>query len=359
MNKSKFPIRFAWCMATLYLLLCLFLHGDEVRNIFRTTLTRCFAVVLPVLFPYMVLARLMVSLELLTPFIRLMQRITHCSIPYKIPVVVLLGNLCGYPVGAAECANLVRQNKLEPGTAGIVCALASHGNPIYLVQIAGLFYWKSAAFGWVLFCAQVLFTIASSLFFIKRTDSRLWNGQHTYETFIGKKPSAASVFASALSDSAAACVSICGTIVFFSIIASFLPPIPEIVAATLSGILEFTSGVEAGAAYGGITGAAITGFAVGFGGFSVLTQIADRLHGTEISMRYTFYLKVLEGVWMAASASLFYGIIPSVTNSSSTAAGAEVQSGLFILAGWSIFTSGLFSVVTSWWKKKEFCFPHR
>ena len=75
-------------------------------------------------------------------------------------------------------------------------------------------------------------------------------------------------------------------------------------------MLEFSAGTSAGAAVGGLPGAVITGFAVGFSGLSVLAQIAAYLTPQEIAVLPVFAVKLAEGFFTAAAAAVFYHLVP-------------------------------------------------
>lgn len=360
MKRMRCWTRILWYAGVFWLLCGLFTKGDVVRAVFRDTLTECFIAVLPVLFPYMVLSRLIVSLDLFSPLVRILRLDTRLSLPGPFPVVWLLGNLCGYPVGAAECAALVRRGNLDAKKAGILCALASHGNPVYIVQVAGVLCWNSALFGWLLFAAQFLFTAALTVFvWIRWRKGASPLTADTVSLAHSECTGVLSALSSALGDSAAACVSICGTVIFYSLLIALLPVMPIWSSAMLSAILEFTSGVSRGAAYGGIYGALITGFALGFGGLSVLTQIADRLRGTGISMRYTVLCKLCDGVWMAFAAAILWIILPHGAETTLVETAAHPFPVWLPFIGWAIFTPGLIIWVLALWKKKEICTPQR
>ena len=358
MPKAKRIVRILWCAGILFAVCGLFRHGDTVRMVFRDTLAGCFTNLLPVLFPYMVISRLIVSLDLFSPLPQYLRMEERLRVPATAPVVWLLGNFCGYPVGAAECASLVQKNKLTKEHAGILCALSSHGNPVYLVQIAGILCWKSASFGWMLLAAQFCFTAVATavcIWKLHRTGNKRIERNTTFP--VPEPVSCDAVFASAIRDSSMACVTVCGSIVFFSIVISLLPPVHLVFSALLAAFLEFTSGVEAGAALGGTVGAAITGFALGCGGLSVLTQIVDRLGNTQISIVPTLLMKCAEGIWMAVAAAVLHHFVPVARMT--MAIGNAFQTDILQYIGWAIFTLGIACRMDSFWKKAEFYTPHR
>ena len=147
-----------------------------------------------------------------------------------------------------------------------------------------------------------------------------------------------------------ACVAVCGSIVFFSIVIALLPPMHPVLSALLAAILEFTSGVEAGALQGDIAGAAITGFALGFGGLSVLMQVAEQTDGTGISLVPTILMKCADGVWMASAAALLYRLL---TVYPASAVWNPMETSNPWIVGWAIFTLGLLCRAGSFWKKAE------
>lgn len=366
MKKTKRSLRWLWSGPVIYILFSVFQNGEVVRNVFCKTLRVCFSTILPVLFPYMILARMIVSLDLFTPLFRFFlrkQTRNHAETVDAI-VVYFTGNLCGYPVGAAESASLVRCGKTDEYTAGILCALSSCGNPIYFVQIVGTFYWHSAVFGWLLLGIQWITSCSAALILLRRKQRQTSSPLDAckkiafspeYKTYC---PSVGAVLATAIGDSSAACVSVCGCIVFFSILSALLPPFPPLFSAFLSGFLEFTSGVQTGAALGGRVGAMVTGFSMGFGGLSVMMQIADRLRGTSISMRYTICWKLFQGCCTGIAAFFLWGILPkSVLTVAPLYTVHSYRA--FFLFGWWIFTQGCICRAVSWYKKKEYRFSSR
>lgn len=284
----------------------LFLRYDrEAADAALTALSSCIRQVIPSLFPYMVLSSLILSLDLAAPLCRLIPMrvfgLPACAAP-----VFITGLLCGFPVGAAGCASLCESGKITKQDAARLCAISSHTGPAFLIGVVGAL-WGSKRFGILLYTAGIIFAIVSGL---------VMRAYHPHAAVselnqpVFPQPKVIPAFCRAVTDAASSCLAVTGFIVFFRVAAvvlsTVLPPLADLSAA----VFEFSSGAIRGAQMGGISGACMTGFAVGFSGLSVMAQILKFLSPLDIPFAPVFTAKLIEGGLTAGISALWYLLSP-------------------------------------------------
>lgn len=276
-------------------------YDQAVSDSALAALSTCIRLVIPSLFPYMVLSSFIIALDLAEPLYRLIPmstfRLPSCTAP-----VFLTGLLCGAPTSAAGCASLCENGRITKNEAARLCALSSHTSPAFLIGTVGAL-WGSKSFGIVLYMTEVMFTLVNGIVLRFRKDEA---HSSACMTAINPMPKAIPALCKSVTDAASSCLAITGFIVFFrvacTIASTVLPPLADLFSATF----EFSSGAVQGAKLGGISGAALTGFAVGFSGFSVFMQILRFLSASDIPFAPLFKTKLAEGIVTAAVAVLYY-----------------------------------------------------
>ena len=121
----------------------------------------CLDVIVPSLFAFTVLAVYLqgsglyrIALRPLTlPLSKLLR------LDEELCAVFVLGNIGGYPVGARLLTELVRQGRLSSAHAGRLLCCCYGSGPSFIISIAGMRVFGSAAAGAVLFAACFLFRL--------------------------------------------------------------------------------------------------------------------------------------------------------------------------------------------------------
>lgn len=265
--------------------------------------------VLPPLFPYMVISKLMVSMELLSPFSRWLGVGKLFRLPSGAASVIFTGFLCGFPVGAAGTATLYADGRIPKADAGRLAALSSNASPAFVLGTVAAM-WGSKVYGGFLFAVQTLSAIGIAWVFARNTKKENRNG--TKETSKTEKISASfpEELCMAISESATACLSVCAYIVFFRVIAVLFSLIFPRMANVFGIFFEFSSGCADGAAVGGIAGIFMTGFAVGAAGLSVMMQNYNFLGRHGIPMKTLWITKGVQGLLCGGASMLFYRFCP-------------------------------------------------
>ncbi len=287
--------------------------ADASGSAAREALSLCARILIPSLFPYMVVSSMAVSLGAADvmgrPLRSLFRRVLR--LPDAAAGSFLLGMLCGFPIGAKTACTLYARGTISKDEAERLAALSNNVSPAYLIGVVGAIYWHSAALGALLYAVQILIALGIGVLYarsapILRED--MANKEHP------PVPSGADwtiAFTAAVGEAASSVVTVCGFAVIFACLFSMLSSAAAYLG--LEGALlwaapffEITVGVGAAAAQGGSLGLFLTGFAAGWGGLSVCAQSEAFAAPHRISLRRMIVAKLVQGI-VTGTAACFLG----------------------------------------------------
>ncbi len=288
----------------------LLIYEPYVSEAVRDTLALFFQRVLPPLFPYMVVSRVIVSMDLLSPLGRWMNLPHLFRLPEKAASVALTGLLCGFPVGAAGTCTLYENGGIGKRDAGRLTALSSNTSPAFLLGTVAVL-WNSRAYGIFLFAVQTITALILAF-----SAARLIPSDSVTDVCTGERDSSAPCasfteeLCLAVSGGASACLTVCAYIVFFRVTAVLFSQMLPGLAPVFRVLFEFSSGCADGAAAGGYAGIFMTGFAVGFAGLSVMMQNYNFIGKYGIPTKVLWLTKGLQGILCGGASVWFYHIFP-------------------------------------------------
>ncbi len=264
----------------------------------------CAVSVVPSLFPYMVISSLIVSTKSAAVIGNILPVSRLFSLKKKASAPIILGFLCGFPVGAKATVDMYKSGEISKEEAEVLISVSNNTGPSFVVSVIGASFWKSSLFGWQLYAYQLFSALIASLtvnrLIFPFKVSKLTAGSTSLE----RKSSS---FFNAVSDSAGSVITVCAFIVFFSVIAGFSLPLISYISPTLAGIfssiLELTKGTAFSAAVGGAEGRFLTGLCVGWSGISVFCQTASFTSPQKLSLKRTFCTKAIQGILCGAMAA--------------------------------------------------------
>ena len=252
--------------------------------------------VVPSLFPYMVLCR-MLSRQLAGR--RLSPALAAAG----------MGLLGGSPSGAAVLGSYAQQGRLRRDVLLPLCALTGTISPMFMLGMAG--GWLGGGRTAVCLLAAHLLAAALSAGLVRLFTAG--RGQHAAQEDQVCAP--ASGAAEPVTDSVRAILSVGGCIVFYSVVAegmTVLLPLPGAAAALLHGILEAAGGAHAicCAGFSPVTGAVLVSAVCGFGGVSILSQNLLFVRAYGVHMRQLVLTGLLRAALAAALMALFLPLCP-------------------------------------------------
>lgn len=232
-------------------LLLIIANGTVAGEGVRQGLSLSYRVVLPALFPAMIVCGMIGELAEYVP------------LPPAWTLWVT-SHLCGFPLGIKTVAQSYRRGLLSKRQALALSSCCSNASPAFLILYVGKGVLGSSITGLWLFCAQLIISFLIALFSgaLKPTITSLSQDRPLL-----------TIIAESLSTAATGALTLTCYITAFSILASMMRSFP--LFPYCYGFLELTGGIRGGA----VLAAAM----VGFSGCSVLLQNASYLTAENLS----------------------------------------------------------------------------
>lgn len=318
-KKNAFPRLGKALPSCLLLLLIFFLAESEQLNLWmQDSLTLCAKVLIPSLFPFLILSDLILTsgaadrLGLLVG--KPVRRLLGIS-PQSVSAV-LLGMLCGFPIGAKMAISLYEEGRIGKSEAERLLALCSIPSPAFLIGSVGVALLGSRRLGILLYGINVL--SACLVFLI----GRLWNAKREPNAAESISDSriyclGAAQITGAITGAVQSMLGICSFVLAFScvirlsdLLLTRLPCIiPPLVTSLLFGTLELTSGINAAASLSGSLPFLACAIISGWSGLSVLAQIVSLTGNRPLSFRPYLLAKFASAALNALLAGILLAIL--------------------------------------------------
>lgn len=291
-------------------MLTLILDGKTASNGAQTGIQICLNTVVPSLFPFFLLAMLLISSFSggLFPSIPLLSKIM--SIPQGTEFLVLSGFLGGYPVGAQCVASAFRAGILSRKQSSRMLSFCNNAGPAFLFGMVASFF-PERKYAWALWGIHIVSAIFVALLFpADRTD------------IAEKKNQQPTSVSDALQASIRVMGTVCGWVILFRVLISFLEKwilwiFPSELRVLLIGLLELSNGCCELATIPDITiRFVICSCMLAFGGICVTFQTISVTKG--IPLQHYFRGKLLQTFisfvlsWGIMNSRWFIFVIPTI-----------------------------------------------
>ena len=306
-KKAELPKAGAICLS-LFLFFCFALllrRADVATSCMREGLALCVRAIVPSLFPFMVLSELLVATgtgECLTsPLARPLGKLLDLS-PAGCSAVVL-GLLCGFPVGARCAITSFEKGRMEREECERVLACSSIPSSAFLISTVGSTLWKNIRFGIFLYVCAVFSAILSGFLLHvvqkrrKSTREIPFSKSHIIPHF------KAEMLSSAIKNTTTSTLLVCAYVVFFATLGGAFEIVlerfsaSETMHAIVASLLELSGGVSAASMISNQKLAKIlTGATVGWSGISVHCQMLSLCDGHNLSTRQYVIAKLAQAV---------------------------------------------------------------
>ena len=302
---------------SLFCLLLLLRNADAALTFMTDGLTLCAKTVIPSLFPFAVLSELIASGD------RLRRLLCRAASPLGRLLglgesglcALLLGILCGFPIGIRCAIRAYRNGELSKSEAERVIAFSGTPSSAFLISTVGVSLFGDQRFGITLYLLVLLSALVTGILL------HLWDkGRDDEDCGVPwcpqsiSRPSMARRLTDAVSAATQSMLLICAYVVFFSTLVGtlglILTPLglPETVSAILSSVFELSGGVKRAASLSSARLARlICAFAAGWSGLSVHCQALSFCADTDLSLRRYLPSKLLQGILTAALTALLIG----------------------------------------------------
>lgn len=262
-----------------FILLFLFLRDSDVCFAeMKRGLSVCAGVLVPTLFPYMIISEMLVRADLGVYLGRLFEKPMRriFGISGSGAGALVLGIVCGFPIGARTAAALYSRGELSREECERLLAVCNYPSAPFVIFAVGKKLLGNTALGVFIYLLNVTLGLLFGAFAgRKKRSDRFYPVLPQAE----RKLSVFKIFTNSVASAAGAVISVCALVTFFTCAVGCLSAFDiingaPVAKAILFSFFELTSGAAACAALSSLPLAAIlTAAAVGWSGLSVLMQI--------------------------------------------------------------------------------------
>ncbi len=278
-------------ITAIFLFTYLLIYPQYATEPTRYALEFCAKTLIPSLFIYMVLAKIVITLPITKWLIKIFGLES---------VVLITGTLCGCPVGAKTAVTLYESKKITKKHAEYLCSFTNNASLSFVLGFVGKELFGDIRVGLRLMIYQLIASAATALFM-----KFILFGKEKIPSFSAVR-SEKTGLREAVADSAMTMINLCACVVFFMVaggVISHLANLTPFWEAILKSLLEFSSGC-AEAIDTGKYAIPITAFALSQTGFSVALQVRSVISGKLAFMPYLTG-KVISCIIMTGLAIIF------------------------------------------------------
>lgn len=319
-KKAETIARFVFCALILFLL---FRYSDQALENMKKGLSICAEVLIPTLFPYMVISELLVRSDLGTYAARILGKPMRklFGVSGAGAAALLLGILCGFPVGAKTAAALYEKGDISKQDAESLMTFCNYPSAPFMIFAVGENMLGSRAVGIIIY----LIVLISGLLYgvLKHTFTRKRKIEMPIEesTRIScKSISFIKIFTDSVTSAAGSVIAVCAYVAFFTCtVGSLAAMLGSSDASPFKAILfsffELTTGAAACAALESPKLAAILcAAAAGWSGLSVFLQIysLSRTEREDISLAPYILSKTVSSAVCASVTAIAIRLSPSL-----------------------------------------------
>ena len=291
-----------------------------------------FETLLPVLLPFLMVSGLLIRLNMTRPVNQLLSPLLCRILPISEQACypLLLGLLCGMPLGAKTTATLYERRSISPADAAFLLAFANNASLMFIVSYVIENRLRQPAHTLSFLTIIYISALLSALllpYHNKAVPSNTANDKNTtsvsatevssqYTSFtknfrqpstdiIQVQPVTPPTFTQAIDDSITdslqTITKIGGYIILFSMLSGFLVHstlLPEVIRATAAGILEITGGIQliCESTLPATQKTALTLAITSFGGISGLMQTRSVTLRSGLSIKHYFFQKCTQAI---------------------------------------------------------------
>lgn len=346
----------------LALSLCIFAvliwDSADAISYMREGLDLCLRVVVPSLFPFMVLSGLFVELGCADILASFLARPMHFlfGISGEGAAAPLMGALCGFPIGASTAHKLYRSGRIGRAEMSYLLAFSNVPGSAFLISAVGSALWGNSRFGLALYILQILSALIIGIFMRRFFPLP----KNALGSRCAEKPSfGIRSFSGVIKDASSSMMGVCALVLFFASFVGALFSLLEgfglttAVGSLIYGFFEMSGAVDMAAEISNKSlGMVITALICGWSGLSIHFQVISICIDDGISFVPYFAAKTAQALISGLGMLLYVRVIdPSLPSVSVFASFSPVVEGVFLSN--SVFVFGIFQIIYSRFGKKS------
>ncbi len=262
----------------------LLFSSDENASAVSKSLVFCKEILIPSLFPFLILSEIITSSGIASSFDSLtfgiFSRIFRISAPCS--CAFLLGSVSGFPIGAKTAAELYQKGLCSKEEAERLIAYSNNASPSFIIAAVGGYMLSSIPLGILLYFTQICASIITGMIIRPQEMPPITHAKN--EEYKGILCN----IGPAIANASVSMLKICGSITAFSVVLSLIPHfISGYSEAMIKGIIDFSEGVLLIAQNcSSPFDLSLISFFCGFSGLSVLFQVYSICSSAGLSMKY-------------------------------------------------------------------------
>ena len=270
------------------LLLC----REEVTQTVGNGLSVCGEILIPSLFPFMVLSSFALASGVFTKMGRRFSFVMNKL--FRLPGVcfsaVFFGFIGGYPVGARIIAELYESGYITQEQSRRLFAFCVNAGPAFIVTAAGGMMIGSQKAGYVMLASTVFSSVIVGIIYSRFSQNEIHEPGSSLTGF----PGFSDALTSSVVSSTSGMLSVCAWVLVFSALSGLIRPLihNETIDLIFDALSEVTSGVPAAVQTGGIPFAAA---AISFGGICVMCQLIPSMRKCGIKLYEHIIFRIING----------------------------------------------------------------
>ncbi len=281
LQKRQAKVRYTPGILALGLMLCLMLDAPTVIASMKEGLRLVAHTMIPSLFPFMVAAEVIVRSgageQMMRPLCKVIRSLLGLN--EAAGSALLLGFLCGFPIGSRMAASYYRAGRLTMRQFVLVVCMCNVPSSAFLVNAVGVCLFGTKKMGWTLVWLSLVAALGVGVlfrFWLPKTGK--WNQYHP--SMAAEESAGGSLLPASIAAAASGMLQVSATVLLFCSLMGVLSHLCRALLlggmgqAILAGLLELSTGVCAAAGLGCATLSPVLCAAmVGWAGLSVHCQI--------------------------------------------------------------------------------------
>lgn len=309
--KRKLPY-----ILVIYVTVMMLIFPESSIMYARNAIILCCDIIIPSLFPFFVCSGLLIYSGFSQSIARLCRPIMKplFNINGSGATALVLGIISGYPLGAVTACQLYESGYLSKSETERLLAFCNNSGPLFILGAVGAAIYSSKEIGIILYISHILAAITVGLLFRFYAQEK-----HTAPVYSLNQPqsSFSEVFSRVLSNSLNSILTVCGAVIFFSVVTNIVAEmIPEdnTIKSFFIGIMELTGGTKSisRTTLDLTSKLVMSAFVVGFAGLCVHLQVMAIAQKQGLSLIPYIIGKLLHGTISAFYTLIYFKLFPPV-----------------------------------------------
>lgn len=313
------------CLVSFCFAAMLFLNPSGAIKGANNGLLCCANIIIPSLFPFLVLTEFVVKSGLAASLGKIAARPIKFifALPGCTAAPIFMSFIGGYPVGARAAAELVRRGEITHGQANRMLCFCVNAGPAFILSAVGISMLGSLKAGALLLASHVLASLIIGVLLSVNAPER--KRGHAPLPQSKESLTLSEAFVKSTADASFAMFSICSFVVFFFTLIALLSDLdaiyitlaklgtePQLARAVISLLLEVTAGCTS-IAEAGIFTIPMLSFALSWAGLCVHCQILSCASNVQISVPKFIAFRLLNAVLSATISIVLLKLFPIST----------------------------------------------